>query len=156
MPAKTMPSKSWVERTLKELNSGLYEREEILACALLMVLSGQSVFLYGPPGTAKSMSFHGGTDATPALKKAIEMTNSESYRLEDILMISNFVLPPGSFDVYVGEIQKAKGRKCKFYSLTIGSFRYSNDARGNVFDEGWVYNPATGSVKDLSGVIKAF
>lgn len=102
------------------------------------------------------MSFRGGPDAAPALKKAIEMTNSESYRLADILMISDFVLPPGSFDAYAGEIQKAKGRKCKFYSLTIGSFRYSNDARGNVFDEGWVYNPATGSVKELSGVIKAF
>lgn len=144
MPAKTMPSKSWVERTLKELNSGLYEREEILACALLTVLFRQSVFLYGPPGTAKSMSFHGGTDATPALKKAIEMTNSESYRLADILMISDFVLSPRSFDAYVEEIRKAKGRKCKFYSLTIGCFRYSNDARGNVFDEGWVTIPHRG------------
>lgn len=55
MPSKKNDSKSWVEQTLKELNAGLYEREDILASALLTVLSGQSVFLYGPPGTAKSI-----------------------------------------------------------------------------------------------------
>jgi len=37
------------------LSDGLYEREEIVAVSLLSVLSGQSIFLYGLPGTAKSL-----------------------------------------------------------------------------------------------------
>ena len=44
-----------VEELLRKLNEGLVEREDIVAMTLLAVLSGQSVFLYGPPGTAKSM-----------------------------------------------------------------------------------------------------
>jgi len=44
-----------IQGLLDELNEGLYERESIMASTLLTVLSGQSVFLYGPPGTAKSL-----------------------------------------------------------------------------------------------------
>ena len=39
---------------LKILNEGLCEREEITAVALLAAMAGQNIFLYGPPGTAKS------------------------------------------------------------------------------------------------------
>ncbi len=46
---------SWARGTLAELGAGLYERSDTLAMTLLTVMSGQSVFLYGPPGTAKSL-----------------------------------------------------------------------------------------------------
>ena len=44
-----------VETLLDRLNDGLIEREETISVALLSILSGHSVFLYGPPGTAKSL-----------------------------------------------------------------------------------------------------
>ncbi len=37
------------------ISAGMYEREEIIAVALLGALCGQNTFLFGPPGTAKSL-----------------------------------------------------------------------------------------------------
>ena len=40
---------------LKELNSGLVEREEIIKTSLLTVLAGENLLIVGPPGTGKSL-----------------------------------------------------------------------------------------------------
>ena len=40
---------------LKSLSKGVYEKEHIIAMALLSAIAGESIFLLGPPGTAKSL-----------------------------------------------------------------------------------------------------
>ncbi len=47
--------KKRIQELLRHLSVGMYEREEIVAVAFLGALSGQNIFLYGPPGTAKSL-----------------------------------------------------------------------------------------------------
>jgi len=44
-----------IEKILNELNENIHEREETLSVALLSALADQNIFLYGPPGTAKSL-----------------------------------------------------------------------------------------------------
>lgn len=46
--------KDRMKRIISLLSSGLYEREETVALTFLSVIAGKPVFLYGPPGTAKS------------------------------------------------------------------------------------------------------
>ncbi len=50
-----MQYKEQMGKLISKLSKGLYERDLILSQSLLSVISGQSVFLYGPPGTAKSL-----------------------------------------------------------------------------------------------------
>lgn len=44
-----------VGKLIEILSKGLYERNDIVAKTLLALLAGESVFLFGPPGTAKSL-----------------------------------------------------------------------------------------------------
>ena len=44
-----------VTEIIESLNKGIHEREEIIAVSFLAALSDQNVFLFGPPGTAKSL-----------------------------------------------------------------------------------------------------
>lgn len=47
--------KQRIQELLQLLSAGMHEREEIVAVSFLGALSGQNTFLYGPPGTAKSL-----------------------------------------------------------------------------------------------------
>lgn len=47
--------KNRINTILKELNKGVFEREEVIQLALLASISGQSIFMLGQPGVAKSL-----------------------------------------------------------------------------------------------------
>ncbi|WP_233705164.1 AAA family ATPase [Helicobacter bizzozeronii] len=50
-----MSYKSRVKNLIAELEQDLFEREECVRLVLLAMFAGKAIFLYGPPGTAKSM-----------------------------------------------------------------------------------------------------
>ena len=47
--------KKRISEIIKKLSAGLYEKEEVIALTLLCALAGKSIFLFGLPGTAKSL-----------------------------------------------------------------------------------------------------
>lgn len=63
--AKKVRTKSLFPSTPKEhirqlvewMSQGVYEKEQIIAMALLCAVAGENMFLLGPPGTAKKYGF---------------------------------------------------------------------------------------------------
>jgi uncharacterized protein with von Willebrand factor type A (vWA) domain len=84
-----------------------------------------------------SMSFHGGTDATPAIREALRMLTTQDYKKADVIMVSDFVM--SAFDKTTQEqIKAAKDNKTKFHSLVIGNSQ--NPATIKDFDSNWFYD----------------
>lgn len=83
------------------------------------------------------MSFNGGTDASPALRHAIEMLQKDGYKNADVLMISDFIMGTIPDDL-VETIEQEKEKHTEFYSLVIGSS--GNPGAIDSFDHNWLYD----------------
>lgn len=91
----------------------------------------------GKLATFLRRSFHGGTDASPALRHAVEMLKKENYKNADVLMISDFVMGTLPTDLTAAiEVEKRNGTD--FYSLVIGAS--GNKATIGCFNHNWLYD----------------
>ena len=44
-----------IQQLLQQLNERVFGKEHVIALSLLSAVAGESIFLLGPPGVAKSM-----------------------------------------------------------------------------------------------------
>ncbi len=85
------------------------------------------------------MSFHGGTDASPALQESLRMLERDAYKKADVLMISDFVMGELGTEL-TQKIKDAKENATRFHSLVIGTS--ANTGVVKAFDNNWIYDPA--------------
>lgn len=97
-------------------------------------------------------SFHGGTDAAPALCHALEMLKQNNYLKADVLMVSDFIMQTLPTAV-LSEIQAQKELGCRFNSLVIGDV-FLTDRLKTLFDKEWVYDPYSHRVHEVVGFAK--
>lgn len=96
-----------------------------------------------------SMSFHGGTDVTPALYEALNQLRSNDYRDADVLMISDFIMPKINRDALQSVRYCQQNQHTQFHSLTLNDD--PNVQVLEVFDTNWVYNPRQkGIIRELT------
>lgn len=83
-------------------------------------------------------SFNGGTDAYPALCKAIRVLQESNYKKSDVIMISDFVMPSLPHDI-VASIETEKANGTNFFSFVIGNSANENAVKA--FNDTLLYNP---------------
>lgn len=87
-----------------------------------------------------AMSFHGGTDANPALAAALAQIQQKQYEKADVIMISDFIMSHLGQETTNKIIAAKQDLATKFISLSIN--RQTNQKIINIFDQNWQYDPA--------------
>lgn len=90
-----------------------------------------------------AMSFHGGTDVTPAMIATVNMLTTNDYKEADVLMISDFVMFEIREEV-LKKIRYEQTKGTKFHSLTISQM--PNPEIIHQFDNQWIYRPESREV----------
>ncbi|MDR3114473.1 MAG: VWA domain-containing protein [Treponema sp.] len=87
-----------------------------------------------------STSFYGGTNAGPALQAALDVLETRQFRKADVLMVSDFIMPPLE-EPTLARIKAAQEGQTQFHSLLIGDrgSKAVNQGVVAVFDHQWVY-----------------
>ena len=114
--------KERIAKIIESLNQGIHEREEIIAVSFLAALSDQNVFLFGPPGTAKSL-------IARRLSYAFETNSYFEY------LMHRFSTPEEVF----GPVSITELKKDNFLRKTEGFLPQSDFA---FLDEIWKSSPA--------------
>ena len=118
-----MTRKEQISELLACIGEGVYEKEHILALSLLCSVAGESLFMLGPPGTAKSM-------VARRIKEVFEENSSFEY------LMSRFSTP----DEIFGPVSISKLKNEDVYERCIEGFLPT--ASVVFLDEIWKAGPA--------------
>ena len=120
---QNMETHQHIKALLNEICNGLYEKDHLLALGLLCAISGESFFLLGLPGTAKS-------EVSRRLKLVFRDATSFEY------LMSRFSTP----DEIFGPVSIRKLKDADVYERQIEN--YLPDADVVFLDELWKAGPA--------------